>query len=99
MVTFVTDRWASTHAVPRRRGLGERQVLMNGAHRCRPLAYSGRDAFDRAGAHVGNGKQSWIAGLERERPAPSTAISGNVTGDNGAQGHRFPRLVRLQESR
>jgi len=62
---------------------------MNGAHRCRPLAYSGRDAFDRAGAHVGNGKQSWIAGLERERPAPSTAISGNVTGDNGAQGHRF----------
>jgi len=49
--------------------VGERQVLVNGPHCRRPLADSGRDSLDRAGTHVANGKQAWMARLERERQA------------------------------
>jgi hypothetical protein len=42
---------------------------MDGAHRRRALAHSGRHSLDRARAHIAYCKQPWMARLERERQA------------------------------
>jgi hypothetical protein len=44
----------------------ENQVLMDGANRGRTFTDCGRDPFGRSGAHVADGEQSGMAGLERQ---------------------------------